>query len=67
MQPDGPSTDSQPQLPSGLQQAMSIEARHDRSVLQAIKLHVDGGPLSSGGPLATHVPPEHTRLRLAQF
>jgi hypothetical protein len=67
MQPDGPRTDSQPQLPSGLQHAMSIEVRHDRSVLQVITLHEDGGPLSSGGLATTHVPLEQTRLWLAQF
>jgi len=55
--------DWQPHVPSGLQQAMSIVERHVISVLQPIRLH-GAGPLSSGG--LTHIPPEHSRLWLAQ-
>jgi hypothetical protein len=44
---------------------MSIDARHVRRVLQAIKLHGDGGPLSSGG--LTHLPFEHAKPCAAQL
>jgi hypothetical protein len=63
VQLDGPKTDSQPQVPSGMQQAISIDVRHVRSVLQAIKLHVEG-PLSWGA--VTHIPPEHASPWLLQ-
>jgi len=65
MQPDGPRTDSHPHVPSGLQHAMSIDARHVRRVLQAIKLQGTDAPLSTGG--LTQAPAEHTRPLPAQF
>ena len=57
-------TDSQPQLPSGLQQLMSPLVRHEKSVLHVMRLHVDG-PASSGG--FTHIPAEQVKPWPAPF